>query len=353
MDAIRPFRRDDIHEVVALYKEMFPATERSGTSDLESYFDMAFFGSPLTDEDVGSLVYRGSGGDILGFLGVQPRRLSIRGRTLRAAVCTKFMMSRRAGINSGAVGMLRDVFDRPLDVVMADLANDPARRLWEGLGGRIVQLGSLYWSCALRPARHLVSRIARRRLLKPLAFAAGPLADIADRVRARLAPRWLPLAGHATEDLDLETLVTSLPTVCRERPLRPEYDVKSLKWSLEITAAASLAKPLRKRVVRDAQGEVVGWFLYLLERGGESHVAQMAATKRAAQAVLQSLLADACSQGSVVLSGRFEPGFVEPLSSLGCTLSHGPWMLVHSKQPDVLDAILSGEAFLSRLEGEW
>jgi hypothetical protein len=78
----------------------------------------------------------------------------------------------------------------------------------------------------------------------------------------------------------------------------------------------------------------------------------MAASKRSAEAVLQILLTDAWSQGSVVLSGRFEPGFVGPLSSKGCALNHGPWMLVHSKQPDVLDAILSGEAFLSRLEGE-
>lgn len=338
-----------------MYKEVFPATERSGTNDLESYFDTAFFGSPLTDEDAGSLVYRGSGGDILGFLGVQPRRLSIRGRTLRAAVCTKFMMARRAGINGAAVRMLRNVFDRPLDLVMADLANEPARRLWEGLGGRTVLLGSLYWSRTLRPARYLVSRITRRRLLKSLAFAARPLADLADRVAARHALRWVPgpVAGHTAENLDPETLVTCLPALCRERALRPDYDAGSLQWLLELMSAANPTKPLRKLLVRNAQHEVVGWFLYFLERGGESHVVQMAATKRSAEAVLQILLADASSQGSVVLSGRFEPGFVGPLSSKGCVLSHGPWMLVHSEQPDVLDAILSGEAFLSRLEGEW
>jgi len=332
-----------------LYKEVFPATERSGTGDLESYFDMAFFGSPLTDGEEGSLVYRGSDGDILGFLGVQPRRLSIRGRTLRAAVCTKFMVARRAGINGAAVRMLRSVFERPLDLVLADLANEPARRLWEGLGGRTVLLGSLYWSRALRPTRYLVSRISRRHLLKPLAFAARPLADIADMVATRHAP----VAGHTSENLDPETLVSSLPTVCRERPLRPEYDARSLKWLLEVMSDANHPKPLRKRLVRNAQHEVVGWFLYFLDRGGESNVVQMAASKRSAEAVLQILLADAWSQGSVVVSGRFDPGFVEPLSAQRCALSHGPWMLVHSKQPDVLDAILSGAAFLSRLEGEW
>ena len=354
MDTIRPFRRDDIPEVIALYKEVFPVTERSGSGDLESYFEMAFFGSPLIDEEGDSLVYRGSSGDVLGFLGVQPRRLTIRGRTLRAAVCTKFMVSRRAGITAAAVNMLRSIFHRPLDLVLADLANDPARRLWEGLGGRTVLLGSLSWSRALRPARSLVSRITRRRLLNSLAFAARPLADIADRVAARLAPRRFPgpVAGHTAENLDLETLVTSLPTVCRERPLRPAYDARSLTWLLEVMSAANHPKPLRKLLVRNAQQEVVGWFLYFLERGGESHVVQMAACKRSAEAVLQVLLADAWSQGSVGLSGRLDAGFVGPLTSQGCALSHGPWMMVHSKHADVLDAILSGEAFLSRLEGE-
>ena len=31
----------------------------------------------------------------------------------------------------------------------------------------------------------------------------------------------------------------------------------------------------------------------------------------------------------------------------------GSWMLMHSKMPGLLDVIHRGEAFLSRLEGEW
>ena len=355
MDTIRPFQRDDIPAVVALYQEVFPATERSGSDDLESYFDLAFFGSPLLDDDAASLVYRNSNGEVLGFLGVQPRRLTIRGRTLRAAVCTKFMVSRRAGVNAAAVNMLRHIFHRSLDVVLADLANDPARRLWEGLGGRTVLLGGLYWNRALRPVRSLVSRISRRRPFNLLTFATGPLADVSDRVAARLALHRLPgpVVGHRVEELDLEALVTALPAVCRERPLRPDYDVPSLKWLLQVMSDANPGKTLRKQLVRNAQGEIVGWFLYFLERGGESHVVQMAASKRSAEAVLQMLLADAWSQGSVGVSGRWDAAFVGPLSTQRCALNHGPSMLVHSKQPDVLDAVLSGEAFLSRLEGEW
>ena len=248
MDTIRPFQRGDIPEVLALYHEVFPIMERTESGNLESYFETAFFGSPLVDEDAGSLVYRDSSGNVLGFLGVQPRRLTIRGRTLRAAVCTKFMVSRRAGINAAAVNMLRSIFHRPLDLILADLANDPARRLWEGLGGRAVLLGSLYWSRALRPVRSLVSRAGRVRLLKPLALAARPFADIADRVTTRL----VPALNHTSESLDPDTLIASLPVVCRERSLRPDYDARSLKWLLELMTAANPTKTLRKRLVRNA-----------------------------------------------------------------------------------------------------
>jgi hypothetical protein len=37
-----------------------------------------------------------------------------------------------------------------------------------------------------------------------------------------------------------------------------------------------------------------------------------------------------------------------------CLLHHrGYWTLVHSRNPDALEAIYRGDAFLTRLEGEW
>jgi len=42
-------------------------------------------------------------------------------------------------------------------------------------------------------------------------------------------------------------------------------------------------------------------------------------------------------------------------SQAGCVLRHdgGPGVLIHSKHRDVLEAIHRGDAFISRLEGEW
>jgi hypothetical protein len=113
-------------------------------------------------------------------------------------------------------------------------------------------------------------------------------------------------------------------------------------------------RPLRRRLVRDPQGGIVGWFLYYLGPGAESEVLQLLARRGAADAVFDALLADARSGGTVMLSGRPEPRMLKEMSARHCYFRHtGHWALAHSKQPDVLHALLNGDAFLSRLEGEW
>jgi len=78
------------------------------------------------------------------------------------------------------------------------------------------------------------------------------------------------------------------------------------------------------------------------------------AGKGAAAVVFDHLLADAWEHGAVMLSGRLEPGMVREMSLRHCYFRQtGPWTLAHSRQPELLEAIRGGSAFLSRLEGEW
>jgi len=43
----------------------------------------------------------------------------------------------------------------------------------------------------------------------------------------------------------------------------------------------------------------------------------------------------------------------ELLALRGLTHRHRYWTLVHSQKPELLDGIHRGDAFLTRLEGEW
>src|SRR2546425_3260753 len=354
--SIRTLTREDIPGVVALYKTVFGAAERSGAGDLESYFDKVFFPSPWYDEDLCSLVYLGSHGRILGFLGLQPRRMSMSGRSLRVAVATKFMVAPYCDDRLAAVRLLRTLFAGPQDLLMTGLSSDAMRRIWERLGGTTALAYSLSWTRLLRPTWHVMSWVGRRLGLKPLALVGRPFCAAADAVAARMAPNRFDQGepGYTAEDSEAATVVTHLPDFYPRRALRPDYEERSLRWLLEVAGENNPTNDLRRRLVRNSQREVVGWFLYFLEPGGESEVLQMAARQDSVGPVLQVLLADAWREGSVTLSGRLEPHFLPQLSSRHCYFSqNGLWMLIHSKKRDVLNTILSGDAFISRLEGEW
>lgn len=111
---------------------------------------------------------------------------------------------------------------------------------------------------------------------------------------------------------------------------------------------------LRKLLVKDEAQNINGWFVYSLSRDGVGEVLPMAAKPHAARQVVEHLLEDAAQQGVVALSGRLEPAFAPELSENHCLLHRRErWTLIHSKNPELLYAIQRGDAFLTRLEGEW
>jgi len=70
--------------------------------------------------------------------------------------------------------------------------------------------------------------------------------------------------------------------------------------------------------------------------------------------VLRHLLRDAWRRGLTAIAGRVEPGCVEELAAHGSRFGRqGPWMLIHSPRVELMHAIAGGDAFVSRLEGEW
>jgi len=355
VDPIQTFRREDIPEVLGLFRTAFVHNGRSAPAHLDTYLDRVFFASPWYDEELPSFVYRDRNGAIIGFAGVQPRPLVLRGRPLRGAVATKLMVSPTGGDAFAAVRLLKRVFAGPQDVLLSDLSTDAGRRIWEGLGGTTALLYSLQWQRPVRPARHALSWLRARGMPAFIAGGLKPLCSVTDALVARSrAHSRNGVDGYTTDDLPLDVMAAQFPAVCGDRVLRPEYDTRALQWLSSVAQQNEPHRVLRRRLVRDARGEVAGWFWYLLESGGVSEVVHLAARKGAGDPVFHLLLADAWNGGSVMLSGRLEPSMVREMSVRHSYFRQlGPWTLAHAKDPDVLSAILSGGAFLSRLEGEW
>src|SRR6185436_1338660 len=145
-----------------------------------------------------------------------------------------------------------------------------------------------------------------------------------------------------------------LPEMTRGAALRPQYDARTLGWLLGQAARKTQHGSLRARGVRDGARGLIGWFLYYLQPDGVSEVLQIAALEGSFDRVLQRLLADAWRQGSVAVRGRVETRYAAELSQRHCWFRReGTWTLAHSRDPELIAAIQAGDAFLSRLEGEW
>jgi hypothetical protein len=363
MSRIRPFVEDDIEQVSDLHQRVFgadvshslPGTAPELRRSYTDYFERIFLRNPWRDEALPSLVYEEADGKIIGFLGVLPRRMLLGGMSISVALSSQFIVDPNSRTLGAGVGLLRAFLTGPQDLSLTDEANNPSRKLWEGLGGSTALLYSVHWTRLLRPSRFAISHVEGRGALSLLASASKPLCNLLDVALARKWPHRFRQTEpkFSAEELDADTLLACLSGFSSSRSLWPEYDEYSLKWLLEIITRQTHRGALRKLAIHNSKREVIGWYLYYLNPGGVSQVVQLVAKKNSIGDVLDHLFYDAWLNGSIAVSGRLEPPFMQAFSDKYCHFNCGqPWMLIHSHNPDILRAFHQGDALLSPLEGE-
>lgn len=345
---IRPFTPADVPDVVALRPRAFTHSELRGATELRAAIEGIFFEHPWRSHDLPSLVYTDRGGRVAGFLGVVPRPATYCGRTITIAVCTQLMVH-PASRGFAGVQLLEAFLGGPQELSLADVANDTSRRLWQALGGSVSTIHSLYWTQPLRPARFRAARTSHGVVGRVRSAALRPVAWALDRTIS-----WPAAAGLTIEPLTPALIAAHQHAILGTLAVRPLYDACSAAWLLERLAAKRGLGTPRGLALRGRGGGIAGWCVYFVNPGGTGEVVQLAAHRGYHARVLDALLHDAWRHGLVALSGRLEAPLLPPLAERRALLDRGgPWMLVHASQPDLLTAVLAGNAFLSRLEGEW
>jgi hypothetical protein len=358
MGDVRPFVKEDISQVADLHRRVF-STGDAGCPGLveryQSYFREVFLDNPWSEDGLPSLVYREEDGRVMGFLGVLPRRMLMNGQLLRVAVASQAVVHpNRRGL--AGLKLLKVLLDGPQDLTMADESNDASRRIWEAGGGTTSLLYSFSWLRLLRPTQFALAFLKKRKSLPPFASVSSPFAHVLDASLAR-AEQWRLRQSTSrliADDLNEETFLAALPEFAGNRSLRPHYDHRSVNWVLERARPREANGCLWKMVVKRDNQNILGWYLYYVKSDGIAEVLQIVAKKHSIHEVLDHLLSHASLQGVIALSGRLDPAFVKELSDSYCLFhARGPWMLIHSRKPELLGAIQRGDAFLTRLEGEW
>jgi hypothetical protein len=107
-------------------------------------------------------------------------------------------------------------------------------------------------------------------------------------------------------------------------------------------------------VFREASGKTVGWYVYYRTPGGFGDVAQIGGARRYIKDILEHLFHDAWSQGAIALHGMVERQLMPDFSEKNCFFTcRGGWTVAHSRKPNFLELLKDGDAFLTRLDGEW
>ena len=348
MDLIRKFESTDIEQVADLHRNVFSLTITRPERH-RAYFSEQFLSSDPASPP--SLVYESEDGRILGFLGVAARRFCFGNKKITAALSSQFVVHPDGRGRLTGIHLLREFLNGPQELSFTDEANETSKRIWVALGGAASIVQGVHWVVPLRPVELACCQYA------PAWVAAtfGGAARVLDRFVSSLphSPFHNRKPELYSEPLSAEDMLTYLNDVIPQYDLRPHYDWRSL-GDLMQRAGRKKDGLLRGRLLRDKTNRVAGWYLFHRTHRGLAEVLQTVSREDCHQHVIEHLASDARSQGAIAVVGRLEPGLAEPLANQFCFLFRRKYtMLVHSRFPEILSAIHSGHAFISRLDGEW
>lgn len=353
---IREFEEADLSQVVELFGRVFPENGWESAAACAAYYREIFFHNPWRAMAVPSWVAL-IDGQIAGFGGMVGRPMLFRGEPIRVAVGCNLIVDPRQRRSAVTLKLLKAMIDGPQDLTLADGATEGVRRIWQGIGAHAPLACNLHWTRPLRPARHLLGRAANRmHWIGPAAPALSWLTIPLDSLAPRLPiNRFLRSPSLCTDEpAEAASIVADFPHAVRGEALQPAYETHALQWLLGQCAVRKGYGTLRARRVLDAARRPLGWYVYYLRRGGVCEVLQLAAAPAAYPVVLEMLLVDAWRQGAAAVRGRLDHTRAAEVSKARCMLRwEGPATVIHSRRPEIIEAVHRGDAFLSRLDGEW
>jgi hypothetical protein len=350
MTRVRSLCHDDLPQVVALYRTHLAVPNVAGEHELRRAFEQVFLGGPLSDPSVPSLVFEGSDGEILGFIGSLVHRMRFEERSLRLACSSSLVVSPKAR-QFGAGGLLlRKYLTGPQDLTMTDTAGSATEKMWKRLGGSQYHLGSITWLHLLRPVQaaaglklwHL-GRQQRLRLVRPL---CRPL----DAVYSRSAGTG-DGEGLAEEELTPSLLIEHQRLGPQKFDLWRDYDAESLGVLFDHIGRSRSNGRFVKKLVRDERGQPVGWYTASLLPSDIYRVLGLAAAPGNEERLFRHVLRRAKDLGAAAVAGRVEPWLLNVFPRRTLMLSRVRFLL-HSRDGALCDAVSSGKALLTGLESD-
>lgn len=358
MSSVRSFEAGDVDAVADLFQRLLRKTDQPASGDLKTYLRSLFLDFAESDPDMRSRVHIRADGTVSGFMGVLPLHMEFEGRRIRAANCGTFACDDRDGDPFAGARLLRDVLAGPQDFSFSETSNDVSTDMWRSMRATVLAPYSLEWLRVLKPAAFALEaaagRVSALRLLAPAARAADAL------VRRRGdKPAWShykPFAGKADALVDTAANDGEFSELCAELatrfPLRPAWDRPVLESMLRHAGRKALHGERVQHIVRTRAGKPIGLYLYYGNPGGIGRTVQIMAQPGQESVVIDCLMRNAYERGLVAIRGRTQPNLLQAMIGKKCAFLHTSSTIVHSRNPELLDAMTNGQVFLNGLAGE-
>src|SRR5262249_28541786 len=150
--------------------------------------------NPWASPDIPSWVYL-ENGKVVGTIGVIPRPMEFRGKPIRAAITTQFIVDPEHRGTPIATRLLRRCFEGPQEMTWTDGAAEPASKVWVARGCHQAPLYAFHWGRFLRPfaaAPGVLSRNPDTKWLGAVARVLAVPADVLARPFLRPPPSVYP-----------------------------------------------------------------------------------------------------------------------------------------------------------------
>ena len=348
MIEIRPLEPADLHQAADLFRKVLHPTSRECNDIFADFLGRTLLDSPTADSTIPSLVAADDDGRIIGLIGTEVRPIRLGHRRLRLAISEHWAVDPDAPIAGVGAWLLQRVLAGPQDGTFTDAASSTTQKVWERLGGETIHLQCATWTRVFRPFGLAATH---PRAPKARADALGKASRPLDALFARALR--IKTSDGGGEPLTPTAFVAAVPVVGERLGLLPDYNETFVEWLLDELGRIQADGRAVHRIVRGGDGRPLGWYVYWLKPGDRSHVLQIAADDRHVDRVVDDILWHAHSHGSAALVGRLEPRLMEPVRTRRCILRMGDRSLFHSRNPDLLHKVRSGDTLLSRFDGEW
>ena len=238
----------------------------------------------------------------------------------------------------------------PQDLSYSDGATNAVRELWELAGGTSIPVWSLKWAKVLRPC--LFASVLGKKAWSEPSIVPRVVCRGVDAFASRLSPFTVPKPATSSRPLAAEELRELIHAASAAFALRPLYEERDIRWLLEFAEGDEYWGPIQCTAVDHDITGTLGWYIHIPKRGGISEALAVGARPGSHGIVLQHLIHTAKTEGAAAVQGRLWPRRLDDYWDQGCVGKRGPWTIVHARDSRILNAITSGNGFLSCLEGE-